>query len=247
MSNRPSLGVQTLIVESESVNDDSWMTSYIDVFVLMTSIFVVLFMMSKQQNQTPVITPEKVNPALSLTEEKPSYLTDSSSETEVSILQEAALLPKMDAYQAWIQKIKNTIHDNGLASHVSFIENVTFSSLEIRSNVLFSSGEARMARSGESLLEKLVPVLEASQGLVFIEGHTDNQAIHSGEFASNWELAAARATEVLQFFVLEGIPKEKLRAVSYGDTKPVVANNTEAQRQQNRRVSILLQKPVPAL
>lgn len=233
MSNRPSLGVQTLIVESESVNDDSWMTSYIDVFVLMTSIFVVLFMISKQENQVSVITSEKVNPTVTV--------------TEVSILPEAALLPKMDAYQAWIEKIKNTIRDNGLARHVSFMENVTFSSLEIRSNVLFGSGEARMARSGESLLEKLVPVLEASQGLVFIEGHTDNQAIHSGEFASNWELAAARATEVLQFFVLEGIPKEKLRAVSYGDTKPVVANNTEAQRQQNRRVSILLQKPASAL
>ena len=47
MTNRPSLSIHNLILESESANDESWMTSYIDVFVLMTGIFVVLFMMSK--------------------------------------------------------------------------------------------------------------------------------------------------------------------------------------------------------
>src|SRR5690606_15385539 len=99
-----------------------------------------------------------------------------------------------------------------------------------RSQVLFNSGGASLARSGESLLEKLVPVLLATEGLIFIEGHTDNQPIQSESFASNWELASARATEVLQFFVVEGIPKEKLRAVSYGDTKPLVENNSEMNR-----------------
>ena len=128
-------------------------------------------------------------------------------------------------------------------SHVSFIENNEFSELEIRSQVLFNSGAATLARSGEALLEKLAPVLLATDGLIFIEGHTDNQPIQSEAFASNWELAAARATEVLQFFVIEGVPKTKLRAVSFGDTKPLVENDSDSNRQQNRRVSILLQSP----
>ena len=240
MSNRPSLGVQTLIVESESVNDDSWMTSFIDVFMLMTSIFVVLFMISKQENLPLERSATSVTPSVSLNKHESVH----DPAAEVSVLPDITWPTKMDAYQAWIARIKNTLHENGLTTHVSFIENAEYSSLEIRSNVLFGSGAASLSRSGESLLEKLVPVLKASQGLVFIEGHTDNQAIHSAEFSSNWELAAARATEVLQFFVLEGVQKEKLRAVSYGDTKPVVANNNETQRQQNRRVSLLLQRPL---
>ena len=89
-----------------------------------------------------------------------------------------------------------------------------------------------------------MPVLLATDGIIFIEGHTDNMPIQSEAFASNWELAAARATEVLQFFVIEGVPKEKLRAVSYGDTKPLVSNDSEQNRQQNRRVSLLLQSPL---
>jgi chemotaxis protein MotB len=221
------MSVQNLVLESESVNDESWMTSYIDVFVLMTSIFVVLFMMNKpeqQVKQTVIVTSAKVDePIINLSDK--------------------AILDLVQPNYAWAQKIKSTIKENSLNSHVAFIENNEFSELEIRSQVLFNSGAATLSRSGEALLEKLVPVLLATEGLIFIEGHTDNQPIQSKDFASNWELASARATEVLQFFVIEGVPKTKLRAVSYGDTKPLVENDNDQHRQQNRRVSILLQSP----
>lgn len=226
MASRPSMSVHNLVLESESTNDENWMTSYIDVFVLMTSIFVVLFMMSKPEHQTKEPAAglvEVVEPIISLSDEN--------------------ILDLVQPNYAWAEKIKSTITENSLNSHVSFIENNEFSELEIRSQVLFSSGAATLARSGESLLEKLVPVLMATEGLIFIEGHTDNQAIQSESFASNWELASARATEVLQFFEVEGIPKGKLRAVSYGDTKPLFANDSDENRQKNRRVSILLQSP----
>jgi flagellar motor protein MotB len=226
MSSRPSMSVHNLILESESVNDESWMTSYIDVFVLMTSIFVVLFMMNKPEHQAQkaaTVPIKTVEPIINLSDE--------------------ALLDLVQPNYAWAQKIKNTIDENALNSHVSFIENNEFSELEIRSQVLFNSGAASLSRSGEALLEKLVPVLLATEGLIFIEGHTDNQPIQSEAFASNWELAAARATEVLQFFVIEGVPKTKLRAVSFGDTKPLAANDNDSNRQKNRRVSILLQSP----
>lgn len=217
------MSVHNLVLESESVNDESWMTSYIDVFVLMTSIFVVLFMMNKPEVQESELQVSITEPVIKL-----------SDDTLMNLVQPD---------YAWAQKIKNTIQENSLNSHVSFIENNEFSELEIRSQVLFNSGDATLARSGESLLEKLVPVLLATDGLIFIEGHTDNQPILSKTFASNWELASARATEVLQFFVVEGVPKEKLRAVSYGDTKPLVDNDSDFNRQKNRRVSILLQSP----
>jgi len=225
MSSRPSMSVHNLVLESESVNDESWMTSYIDVFVLMTSIFVVLFMMNKPENSVKEVE-------MNVTLQEP-----------VIDLTNEALLDLVQPNYAWAQKIKTTIDENKLNSHISFIENSEFSELEIRSQVLFNSGAASLSRSGESLLEKLVPVLLATDGLIFIEGHTDNQPIQSEAYASNWELASARATEVLQFFEIEGIPKGKLRAVSYGDTKPLVANDSDLNRQKNRRVSLLLQSP----
>tara|TARA_B100001063_G_C16715726_1_gene530588 strand:+ start:309 stop:998 length:690 start_codon:yes stop_codon:yes gene_type:complete len=225
MANRPSLSIHNLILESESANDESWMTSYIDVFVLMTGIFVVLFMMSKPDTEN----------------KEPSNVINNTSEEVLINLSDDKLLDLVQPRYSWLKEIKETIKQNALNSHVSIIENNEFSELEIRSQVLFNSGAAVLSRSGEALLEKLVPVLMTTGSIIFIEGHTDNRPIQSESFASNWELAAARATEVLQFFVLEGVPKEKLRAVSYGDTKPLVPNDTEEHRQQNRRVSLLLQ------
>lgn len=225
MANRPSLSIHNLILESESANDESWMTSYIDVFVLMTGIFVVLFMMSKPDTEN----------------KEPSNVINNASEEVLINLSDDKLLDLVQPRYSWLKEIKETIKQNALNSHVSIIENNEFSELEIRSQVLFNSGAAVLSRSGEALLEKLVPVLMTTGSIIFIEGHTDNRPIQSESFASNWELAAARATEVLQFFVLEGVPKEKLRAVSYGDTKPLVPNDTEEHRQQNRRVSLLLQ------
>tara|TARA_R110002072_G_scaffold47597_2_gene130752 strand:+ start:19698 stop:20396 length:699 start_codon:yes stop_codon:yes gene_type:complete len=228
MTNRPSLSIHNLVLESESTNDESWMTSYIDVFVLMTSIFVVLFMMNKPDSQ-------KIENTAIVAK------VESIDDQPIIKLSDKGLLDLVQPHYPWAEKIKNTIDKHDLNSHVSFIENSEYSELEIRSQVLFNSGAAILARSGESLLEKLVPVLMATDSLIFIEGHTDNRPIQSESFASNWELAAARATEVLQFFVLEGVPKEKLRAVSYGETKPLVPNDSDAHRQQNRRVSLLLQ------
>lgn len=225
MTNRPSLSIHNLILESESANDESWMTSYIDVFVLMTGIFVVLFMMNKPDSAGVDNT---------------NVINNVSDDVLIN-LSDDTLLDLVQPRYSWAEKIKNTLEQNALNSHVSFVENNQFSELEIRSQVLFNSGAAILSRSGESLLEKLVPVLMATDSLIFIEGHTDNLPIQSESFASNWELAAARATEVLQFFVVEGVPKEKLRAVSYGDTKPLMPNDSDEHRQQNRRVSLLLQ------
>lgn len=231
MSGRPSMSIMNFVTESESVNDENWMTSYIDVFVLMTSIFVVLFMMNKPDIQpiskSALVTQQVIEPI------------------DVS----AKPLPRLPVQtkqqsMSWSETIQQTIQDNALNSHISFSQNNDYSALEIRSQVLFSSGEAQLSRSGEALLEKLVPVLLATDGIIYIEGHTDDQPMQSETFASNWELASARATEVLQFFVVEGVPTDQLRAVSYGDTKPLVPNDTDANRQQNRRVSILLQSPM---
>ena len=113
--------------------------------------------------------------------------------------------------------------------------------------MLFESGDSDLTRAGIAVLEKLTPVLAETQGQIFIEGHTDNRPIETAKYPSNWDLAAARATEVLQFFVLEGLDKQRFRAVSYGDTKPVVPNSSAANRQKNRRVSLVIEKNTEAL
>ncbi len=115
--------------------------------------------------------------------------------------------------------------------------------LAIGGEVLFARSDAQLSDKGRELLTALVPMILESQGEVLIEGHTDSQPISTPEFPSNWELAAARATQVLRYLAGQGIPTERLRAISYADTRPVVANDSAANRKRNRRVGIVLLGP----
>ena len=79
--------------------------------------------------------------------------------------------------------------------------------------------------------------------MVTIEGHTDNQPISTGQFTSNWDLAAVRASRIADFFVSAGVERGRVRSISYGDTRPKGSNDTPEGRARNRRVTIRFQHP----
>ena len=63
------------------------------------------------------------------------------------------------------------------------------------------------------------------------------------ELDNSWttlaDLAAARASSVVQELSKSGkIPSEKLRAISFGETRPIEQNDTEQGREKNRRIEI---------
>jgi len=261
---RPSLNLQAIAADTESIHDDNWMISYIDVFVLMTTIFVMLLVLTRpdhveslkntHSNKTSTeLTPSTVQSTANTAPKNNSEIIDLSNQeipqqlkqwvsNSNQINSQNAASSQMNSQQ-WLENIKRSIDQNSLNAQVKLQAINDFTSMEIQSRVLFKSGASELSLSGEALLEKLVPVLKSSEGLIFIEGHTDDQPIKSEAFPSNWDLASARATEVLQFFVAEGLSKQRFRAVSYGDTKPLVPNDSELNRQKNRRVSLMIQGP----
>ena len=74
-----------------------------------------------------------------------------------------------------------------------------------------------------------------------IEGHTDNVPIHTAQFASNWELSTARASELAKILILRyGFAPARLSAAGYAEYHPVAGNDTPEGRSQNRRVDIIV-------
>lgn len=224
MMNRPALQLKSILAEDQQNSEENWMLSYIDVFVLMTTLFIMLVVINKPAPQEAPQMVEQVE-ILDLPE-------------DVIALVEAPL----PDHQAWIENIETAIDSNELGNLVQLKKSEDFTELEISSRVLFDSGDAELTRPGEAVLENLLPILRSTTGDVFIEGHTDDQPIETSRFPSNWELASARATEVLQFFVSEGLARERFRAVSYADTKPIVPNNSAKNRGKNRRVSLVIHR-----
>lgn len=138
------------------------------------------------------------------------------------------------------EKLKKTIAELGLTKAVDMKIRQGYAQLEIQDNILFKSSEASLVIAGKGLLKQLTSLLEKSSGLIYIEGHTDNRPIKTARFPSNWELGAARATSVLHYLASQKLDATRLRAVTYGDTKPIADNKTKEGREKNRRVSLVI-------
>jgi ABC-type branched-subunit amino acid transport system substrate-binding protein/outer membrane protein OmpA-like peptidoglycan-associated protein len=67
-----------------------------------------------------------------------------------------------------------------------------------------------------------------------IIGHTDS----IGSDTYNKELSLARATQVTEYLIIQGIPRQKIRTRGAGETHPIASNRTKAGREKNRRIEI---------
>ena len=106
----------------------------------------------------------------------------------------------------------------------------------------FEFNKATIKPEGKAILDKNVAVLSDDKTLdVSIEGHCD--IIGSDEY--NQKLSEARARSVYDYFLSKGIDASRMRTVGYGRSRPIVPNDSEANRAKNRRVEINIIKARP--
>lgn len=114
----------------------------------------------------------------------------------------------------------------------------------LAATVLFPSGGVEVSKSGQTVLATIGDALvKRGAAAVAVEGHTDNSPISSAlakTYPTNWELSAARAINVVHFLASKGIPETALQARAFGDTRPAVPNNSDQNRQLNRRIVLLV-------
>ena len=105
----------------------------------------------------------------------------------------------------------------------------------------FNSGEAELLPDGRAIIDQITDQISKINDVfnVDVEGHTDNSPISSANYASNWELSADRASQVVKC-----IPKDHIKASSFADTRPVLPNEDKKgvplpeNKSRNRRVVI---------
>jgi chemotaxis protein MotB len=113
--------------------------------------------------------------------------------------------------------------------------------VELKAQVLFPSGSADLTAGGKEALTDVAKSLRGFTGRHFIvAGHTDNVPV-SGKFESNWDLSSARAVTVTGALIRGGLRPGQLVAAGYGEYDPIARNNTEAGKQANRRIEIILE------
>jgi chemotaxis protein MotB len=115
--------------------------------------------------------------------------------------------------------------------------------LNLAQDILFRSGSTTLEPYGVKLLMKVSSQLSKFPQQVEVQGHSDDVPLSKSlaqRWGSNWELAAARAAQVVRLFEAEGVDPSRLRAVSYGPHNPVADNDSPDGRARNRRIEIRL-------
>jgi len=99
----------------------------------------------------------------------------------------------------------------------------------------FNSGKDQFKPSSLSTLQAVREVIKGAPNKVFeISGHTDSD----GSDDYNQNLSERRAKTVIKWLVDHGVKPDQLKAKGYGESNPVVSNNSEAGKALNRRVQL---------
>jgi chemotaxis protein MotB len=112
--------------------------------------------------------------------------------------------------------------------------------IEVRTDILFPVGVAKLQGTAEDVLRKLAGILGPFPNNMRIEGYTDNTPIATATFPSNWELSAARAATVARLLTMGGVDPHRVGIVGWGEFRPTADNASDEGRNRNRRVLIVV-------
>ena len=115
---------------------------------------------------------------------------------------------------------------NTLNANKSIVHQKNFELNSIRqpirlNNIFFDLGSAELTEASSASLNELVKTLNDNPNITIeVSAHSDAQ----GEDALNLALSQQRAESVVNYLVNNRIPKDRLKAIGYGETKPVIAD-----------------------
>ena len=112
--------------------------------------------------------------------------------------------------------------------------------IEIGEKIQFAIAKSEILSASFGLLDEVAKVIQENPHVqkISIEGHASDE----GDDAYNLALSKARAEAVRAYLVKKGVAAGRLSATGYGETKPLVANDSEASREKNRRVEFHITK-----
>lgn len=209
---------------AEPEEGESWLISYADMMTLLVGFFVVLQSFSK---------------------------VDSSSFEKVK--KETTQLfggQYQVPFEKLSKELKEVVEKMNLSDQVLFHQTDQGVEITFKGALFFDSGSAVVKDGATQLLHSLIPIIldRAKDFGIIVEGHTDSTPISKGPYLTNWELSSVRACRIVQMFQEKGFAPEKMKALGWGETKPILPNLDDGgkplalNQAQNRRVVIKIMK-----
>lgn len=227
-----------------------WTTTFGDMMSLLLTFFVLLYSMSELKQERFLQASQSLREAMGGTAadvpEDPMALVDEALDPEMFLENaeagspgDAMLEAVADAYMEVIaRRLERFIDENELHDVFSVDRAQDGVYLRMQSSALFASGSGTLEPRAVPMLGYLAEITTTIDVRSVVSGHADNQPISTPQFASNWELSAARAAGVARHLVAAGQDPEMVRVESFGEFKPVESNTTPEGRARNRRVEV---------
>lgn len=224
--------------ESEHSNSERWLLSYADFITLLMIFFVVMYSMSTVDKNKFQQMAQYLGAVFG--NGNPTQITSKDGGLS-GLLPDMQNNPKIELNET-MQRLEKYIEENKLEPAATIRMDERGLVVSLNESLLFKSGSADVGAEAATMLSKITNAIIMLPNYVRIEGFTDNVPINTARFPSNWELASQRAINVMDILISNGLEPAKVSAVSYGEHRPEVPNDTPEHRQLNRRVDIVIIK-----
>lgn len=252
----------------ENDNVERWLVSYADYMTLLFALFVVLYAMAMINEEPFETATESIGRVFQANEEQPKnrghgddILPVNSSKTNKrlfgnGILEDAG--PELVNGEVTLSNVSDAQVGTTLTSleedlHEALYELVEsgyaqlqidgdWLEIELNSGLLFPSGSSSPTNAAKDILSVIYSVIADSSNYIRVRGYTDNQAIATEIFSSNWELSVFRATAILRELEQLNLNPARMAIEGYGQYYPNADNATATGRAKNRRVVIAISK-----
>jgi len=215
-----------------------WLLTYADMMTLLFAFFVMMYSMS---------SPDPV---------KMSQIQD-------AMQKEAGKEGTIQSQNEIKQEFEEIVEKLDIVNVANVIEDPRGVALEMDGDICFSSGSTNIKPKLKAVLNTAAEnILSNTKDyrMVIIEGHTDNAPIPEQLkkiYPTNWELSAARASNVVNYLIKKSVNSGRLQASGYADRWPAGVswydvrsgkvndkiireqNATKSQMQKNRRIKIV--------
>ncbi|MBA6291773.1 OmpA family protein [Colwellia sp. MB3u-70] len=254
------------LVEHENV--ERWLVSYADYMTLLFALFVVLYAMAIVNDKPFESATESLGRVFQAQEEQTKNRGHGDDILPVNSVKNKQILfgdaivdvaePAIVSGDVTLSSVSDAQVGSSLRSlekdlHEALYELVEsgYAQLKIdgdwleiglNSSLLFPSGSASPTNGAKDILLVIYQVIAETNNYIRVRGYTDNQAIKTEIFSSNWELSVFRATAILRTLEALTLNPARMAIEGYGQYYPSADNTTIAGRAKNRRVVIALSK-----
>ncbi|MBQ4132618.1 MAG: flagellar motor protein MotB [Desulfovibrionaceae bacterium] len=225
----------------------SWKVAYADFVTALMAFFLLMWIINMASDETKAVLAEFFTPEYW---ENVSAGGQGSRSGNISgrtgkTRDLEALTPADRTYLAVAQKLRETLsaqHIPPEARGVSTDKDGIL--LQVNADAMFHPNSAELLPEGEKVLDEVADILGEYNMFVVVRGHADYQEKGNDQYPGKWELSTARATACARYLVSSaGVRPSLIKAVGYGDIRPLVPGNTPEEAAKNRRVEFFFHRP----